>query len=428
MRLRTLLPALVAGATACARAAAGQLELSAPVSVSAHTSVGAAPILALAPDGRRTVAWVSAPDGGTDGRLYVATDDGPPAEVTDTLGPIEAHGESPPKLAYGADGRLHAIYVVARVVPGRRFPQSALRHVSSDDGGRTWTPPASVTDDSVFGSHNFHSLYAGPDGTVYVAWLDGRHGRSATYVASSTDGGRSWSPNVRVAQGESCPCCRTAIAAGSDGTVYLAWRAVLPGSVRDVVVSRSDDRGLTWSEPVTVHDDGWVFDGCPHAGPSLQVGADGRLHVAWWTGREGAAGVRYAQSADGARTFAPPVDIGVADFSRPAHAQVALGADDRVVVAWDDGTLRTPRVTVRASRDGGRTFGPPVPVSEEGRAATFPVLAVDGRHVSVAWSEQSREAADHAAAHAPDMKDPSAVKGLNAVGEQRVLMRAGDLP
>lgn len=401
------------------------VALGESVRVSAHTTVGAAPIMALAPDGDRTVAWVSAPDGGSDGRLYVATGDAPPVELGDALGPIEAHGESPPKLAYGPDGALHAIYVVAKVVPGRRFPLSALRYVRSDDRGATWSPAVSVTDDSVFGSHNFHSLHAAPDGGVLVAWLDGRHGKSATYVTRSADGGRTWAPNVRVELGEACPCCRTAIASGPDGATYLAWRTVLPGNVRDVVIARSTDAGLTWSEPLRVHADGWVFDGCPHAGPSVQVDGAGRVHVAWWTGKEGAAGVWYARSADGARTFDAPVALGVADISRPAHVQLALGDDDLVVAAWDDGTLERPEVLVRVSRDGGRAFGAPVMVSEAGRVATFPVLAVAGRQLSVAWAEQSPDAADHAAAHAPDMRDPTAVKGLGRVGEQQVMLRTG---
>ena len=403
------------------------VALGEPAAVSAHTAVGTAPILAIAPDGGRTVAWVSAPDGGTDGRLYVATDDAAPTELRDALGPIEPHGEAPPKLAYGPDGALHAIYVVGKEAPGRRFPLSALRHVRSADGGRTWSEPASVADDALFGSHNFHALHAASDGTVYVAWLDGRHGKSATYVTRSTDGGRTWAPNVRVSMGESCPCCRTAIAAGADGAVYLAWRTVLPGNVRDVVVARSADRGLTWSAPVRVHADDWVFEGCPHAGPSLQVDAAGRVHVAWWTGKEGAAGVWYARSDDGARTFAAPVALGVGELSRPAHAQLALGADGLVVAAWDDGTLETPAVVLRVSHDGGRTFGAPLTASPPDVAATYPVLALADRRVSVAWSEQTRAAAHHAAAHAPDMKDPKAVKGLGRVGESRVVVRAGEV-
>ena len=82
---------------------------------------------------------------------------------------------------------------------------------------------------------------------------------------------------------------------------------------------------------------------------------------------------------------------------------------------------------LRVSRDGGRSFGDALPVSEAGRAATFPVVALRERTLSVAWAEQSREAADHAAMHAPNMKDPRAVKGLSAVGESVVLLRSGEV-
>jgi hypothetical protein len=416
-------------ATACTRAPS--LTLSAAEPVSAPTAVGTAPMFAVAPSGAEAVAWISAPAGGTDGRLYVALRGRAPVELTDPLGPIEAHGEAPPKLVYGPDGVLNALYVVGKVVPGARFPLGALRFTRSTDGGAHWSAPVSITDDSVFGSHNFHALHAAADGTLYAAWLDGRSGRSAVYITSSRDGGRTWAPNHRVATGEACPCCRTAIATAPDGTVYLAWRMVFPGSVRDVVVARSEDHGATWSAPVRVHEDRWVFDACPHAGPSLQVDAGGAVHIAWWTGKEGSAGVFYARSTDRGASFSPPAALGAARFSRPAHVQLALGPARTVIAAWDDGTVRVPRVVLRVSRDGGATFAPVQAASAPGRAATFPVLAVAGSDeaptVTIAWSEQSADAAARAARAHPNMKDPNAVMGLEAVGEAQVLVRRGAL-
>jgi hypothetical protein len=54
-----------------------------------------------------------------------------PAVLQDSLGPIEPHGESPPKLAYASDGSLYMLYVVVKLVPGRRFPAAALRFARS---------------------------------------------------------------------------------------------------------------------------------------------------------------------------------------------------------------------------------------------------------------------------------------------------------
>ena len=408
------------------RDAGARTTLSEPETVSASTTVGAAPMFALSPSSKRAVAWVSAPGGGTDGRLYVSAG-GPPSELRDSLGPIEPHGEAPPKLAYAPDGSLYALYAVAKVVPGRRFPMSSLRLAKSADDGQTWTSPVTIASDSAFGTRNFHALHAGSDGALYVAWLEASQGKSKTFLTRSTDAGTTWSTPALADTAQSCPCCRTAIATARDGTLYLAWRTVLPGNVRDVVVARSTDHGATWATPVRVHEDNWVFDGCPHAGPSMQVDSSGMVHIAWWTGKQGAAGTWYARSTDKAASFEAPVALGVGEFSAPAHVQLALGPDRTVVAVWDDGTVKTPKVVMRVSHDNGRSFSEPTLVSSEGRAATFPVLALRDKDVTIAWSEQSHAEHDHAKEMAPNMKDPKAVKGLSSVGESAVRVRTGRL-
>jgi hypothetical protein len=419
---RVLLASVVTlAAAACGRASA---EFGPPRALSNTTTVGAAPMFAVSPKGDEAAAWISAPGGGTDGSLYVSVNGAAPAIIRDTLGPIEPHGESPPKLAYAPDGSLSALYVVGKVIPGRRFPAAAMRFVRSPDGGRTWSPPATVTDDSVFGAHNFHALHASADGTLFVSWLDGREGKSAVFLTRSTDGGKTWEPNRRIAEGEACPCCRTAIATGAGGVVYLAWREVADGNVRDIVVAKSTDGGRTFGPSSRVHADGWVYDGCPHAGPSLLVDAKGRVHAAWWTGKEGAAGVWYARSDDGER-FGEPVALGVAKRSSPSHVQLAFGAGDVVVAAWDDGTSGHRRALMRVSRDGGASFAATSVLSDAGDAATFPVLAVRGDSVTVAWTSQSEVSYDKAERERPDMKMRGMMMPLPAVGEARVIVRRG---
>ena len=151
----------------------------------------------------------------------------------------------------------------------------------------------------------------------------------------------------------------------------------------------------------------------------------GRVHIAWWTGKQGAAGVWYAHSDDGARTFAAPVPLGVAEFSRPAHVQLALGGENRLIAAWDDGTLATPRVVVRTSKDGGATWSPTATLSDSGRTAGFPVIAAHGDRMAVAWSQQRGAAPEHDM-HM-DMKDPNMKMPLSAVGDAEVLVRRGTL-
>lgn len=394
------------------------------VVASASTSVGATPMFAVSARGDHVLSWV-APGADSVERLHVevrGADGGTVSSVvSDPLGSIEPHGEAPPQVVIAADGTIYGLYTVGRDV-GKRFPESALRLVRSDDGGRTWSDPVSVNEGEAFGSHNFHALLAGEDGSVHATWLSNVQGRSGVMVRSSTDGGRHWSPTVAAHDAPACPCCRTGLARDAAGRLYASWRKVFDGDVRDVAVIRSDDGGTSWSEPVRPRADGWVFPGCPHAGPSLKVRRNGVLHIAWWTGKAGEAGVWYARSTDQGVTWqAQPLAIG--EESLPAHAQLALTEDGRVVVVYDDGLGERPRVMLRASADDGRRFGPALPLSDPALAATFPVLAIVGDSVHVAWSQMS-DAAHHAAqAERPDMDDPAARMPLPRVGQQEVLVR-----
>jgi len=412
---------IVAVAFACTACTSAVPEFGAAERVSESTGVGAAPMFATSSDGREAIAWVSARDGGSDGVLHVRVGD-VQSDLRDSLGPIEPHGEAPPKLAWSVDGSLHALWVVGKVVPGRRFPVSALRHAVSRDGGASWDAPTTVTDDTlVFGSHNFHALHAAADGGIIAAWLDGRAGVSAAYLARSDDNGQTWGSNVRISMGEACPCCRTAIASAADGSVWVAWRTVLEGDVRDIVVARSRDGGRTFAEAKRVHADNWVFAGCPHAGPSLIADAKGRLHIAWWTGAEGRAAAWYARADDG-ETFSAPQALSAIGTPRPVHVQLAVSGDT-VLATWDDDVGDGMRVYSRLSLDGGARFSPAVALSAVGEAASFPVAGLAAGRATVAWTQKSAEAHDHEEASRPNMRDPKAVMGLPTVGQAAVVVR-----
>src|SRR5690606_15785307 len=203
---------------------------------------------------------------------------------------------------------------------GRRFPASDLRFAASSNGGHTFTSTRTVNDDAggLPSSHTFHDMVVAPDGTIVVSWIDSRDpdraaaaaaaGKPLSSLADTTsdirvaisgDGGKSCSPGIIVDENP-CPCCRVSVAVGADGMVYVAWRKLFAGDVRDVVVARAKLPGLLFEKPVRVHEDDWIFPGCPHAGPSIAVDDANRLHVAWYTGREDRQGLWYTSSDDGA--------------------------------------------------------------------------------------------------------------------------------
>jgi hypothetical protein len=349
------------------------------------------------------VVWVEKRGDTSNVVLATVTRDGrplrAPVRVNATPGDASTHDQAPPQVAVGPGGEVYVAWQKSTEVPGRMYPISDLRFAYSTDGGRSFSPTLTVNDDAggLPTSHSFHNLAVAGDGTVYVGWLDGRaeeaarkrepnegHGHdtsgpgSEIRVASWKPGDTGFTPSVRV-DGNVCPCCRASLAVGSDGTVYVAWRKIYTGDVRDVVVARSDDRGRTFSSPVKVHADGWVFHGCPHAGPSLAVDGRGRLFASWYTGKEGQQGLYYAVSEDGGKSFDDPVTLVADDFVPVAQARLAAGQDG-VWAAWGD-----PRGSNQVHI--GRLDDTSVAEAGQPEAGSIPSIAFVGDRGAVAWRD-----------------------------------------
>ena len=265
--------------------------------------------------------------------------------------------------------------------------------------GAPFQEPVRVTDKTHPSFTGFSALGVAPNGDVYVVWLDGRSptetkGTFSVYVARSSDRGASFGTNVQVASG-ACPCCRPRVAFGGDGEVYVFWRKVFPGQVRDMVASVSADQGATFASPVRVAEDDWRINGCPESGP-VATAAGGRMYVAWMTETDRRrAGVEISWSDDHGKTFARPVlaSRGVLDANHPSLSATESGAllvfqgrGERKDGDWSP--LRPHLVTI--SPDG--SISRPMPVAEGTGSAAYPVVAAGGAgRAFVVWAESSEK-------------------------------------
>jgi hypothetical protein len=295
-----------------------------PVQLSAPGIDAAEPVIAAARDGSFYVAWVNHDAKQADVMLARFNDageiQGSAVRVNKQAGAATAWRGDQPSLAVAPDGAVHVLWTV-RVDAGEKHGTDVYLS-SSTDRGQSFATEVKVNDDKATGAHGMHSLAIAGDGRIYAAWLDernvhkpepsvkgeGHHMESNRdlYFTYSTDGGRTFSANKKVAS-DACPCCKTSLTVSADGTVYAGWRQVLPGSFRHIAVAGSTDGGKNFSKPVIVSDDHWVLQGCPVSGPSLSVDrASGNLKVVWFAAGEGsAAGVYFAESKDKGQSFTP---------------------------------------------------------------------------------------------------------------------------
>jgi hypothetical protein len=168
-----------------------------------------------------------------------------------------------PAVAFGPDGTA---YFACFGYQGTSPYNVALLISRSTDGGRTWLtggPRQPLTLVSVFQSNGISkgstgqfpdhdAITVGPDGTVYATWAQfhGNGSNSPVWVSTSTDGGRSFSPAVKVTSGTTRSDQDQRIVTAPDGTAYLTFdNSVQGGKGTAMFVSKSTNRGATWSTP-----------------------------------------------------------------------------------------------------------------------------------------------------------------------------------
>lgn len=311
----------------------------------------------FAPDGSLLVAAKQ----GEHVMVYRSADEGKtwsaPVAVNAQPEAISADGENRPKIAFAADGGL----LVSWTHPFPKPNTGSVRLARSADGQR-FSPPLTVHLDTAIITHRFESMLTLPDNRVILAWIDKRDLESAKasktpytgaaiYAAMSTDGGRSFQPEYKLAD-HSCECCRVTSAIDRDGAPLFMWRHVYAPNERDHAITRLKPDG-TAENVMRATFDRWKVDGCPHHGPSLVVDEKGIRHAVWFNQKDGEGRVFYGRpeisaknEIDGQRTVGGP---------RAAHADMAA-AGGKLAIAWKEFDGERTQLRAMISSDGGHSF------------------------------------------------------------------------
>lgn len=387
---------LVLFAAPPARGAAPVVSPEFPVTATDLRSPAAnnSPVLVADPRDRRFVVAANrldAPDYGCS--LHVSGDGGRgwiPAALPELPAPAEKCYA--PEVAFDGRGRL---FVLALGLRGLGNEPAGVWLTVSSDRGRTFEPPWLVLGPEKYMVRMAIDPAAGDGGRIHLVWLDAGGDaplaglpptRNPIVAAHSDDGGRTFSAPAEVSDPERRRVVAPALALGPDGAVSVAYFD-LEGDIRDyqglegpvwpepwtLVVTTSGDGGDTFG-PGAVVDDGLlpaarvmlIFTMPP---PSLVAHRE-RLHVAWSDARHGDADVFASRSTDGGRTWGPPVrvnDSAVGDGADQFLPRLSVAPDGRLDVVFldrrhDPDNLRND-ATYTYSTDGGRGFAPNLRVS-----------------------------------------------------------------
>lgn len=183
------------------------------------------PNAAVAPNGDVYVAWLNVDvtaaqdtnatlyvDKSTDGGLNWGTDvavyqgfNSCPAHLSKGPGIAawdDARARSFPSMAVSPSNSNHVYIVYAEDTTTGDRDEGDIYLVRSTDGGATWPHRVQINSDGTTTDQFEPWIAVKSDGTIDVAWFDRRNDPNDTlwdvYVAKSTDGGATFSTNVRV--------------------------------------------------------------------------------------------------------------------------------------------------------------------------------------------------------------------------------------
>jgi hypothetical protein len=270
-------------------------------------------------------------------------------------------------------------------------PQAILVSRSKDGGG-TWSEPITLlrdTDPNV--SDEGDSITADPvdHGFVYAVW-DRLDFNSPTlliqgpiWFSRTTNGGALWESARKIYDpGLDASTIANQIAVLPNGDLVDLFvrftNESKPPTVNDLVVGviRSQDKGITWSQPIIVNTLQSILVVDPKTQEPVRTGdaipdiavdrKTGTIYLVWQDARFSSGlrdGIALSKSTDGGLTWSAPVQVNQAPRVQAFTAAVDVASNGTIGVTYydfrkdtnDPGVLLTNYWQIR-SRDGGATW------------------------------------------------------------------------
>ncbi len=367
-------------------------ELDLPVGQGAQE-----PSLFAMDDGRILMSWTEPAKQGFAVRTAIGNRSGWTEPQTAVLsGNLFVNWADFPSIAAFADGTLAVHWLIKN---GPSYYGYDMNISLSPDDGRTWGDAIVPHRDATQSQHGFATLLPVAQNRLMAIWLDGRayntgatgaaYGAftNASQLRMTTIGSDGSLSNDTLLDARTCSCCQTSAAVTGNGIVLVVYRDRTADEVRDISVVRLVDGA--WSEPASIHADGWEISGCPVNGPAIDTAGE-RAVVAWFTAADDVPIVNVAFSDDAGESFGSAIRI---DMGEAAGRVDVLHLDDgSALVSWVEWTDAGEALLVcRTLPESGCSDPQEITLSDAAGSINFPRMVLTGDGVYIAWTQPLSE-------------------------------------
>src|SRR5215217_6381365 len=170
--------------------------------------------------------------------------------------------------------------------------------------------------------------------------------------------------------------------AARNNNVYVLWEESMPSDYRnyDIFLKNSVDNGSTFGSPVNLSNNSGFSE-------HPQIAAyNNNVYAIWADDTSGNREVLFTRSEDNGSSFFGTIKNLSNSTSDSFNQEIAVFGDNVYVIWLDQDEGDKAKILLKASDDGGVTFGRTVNISSNANDETFPKVAAYKDSVYIAWN------------------------------------------
>ena len=167
-----------------------------------------------------------------------------------------------------------------------------------------------------------------------------------------------------------------------NNNVYVLWQDSMPSGNRnyDIFIKNSVDNGNTFGSPVNLSNNSGFSE-------HPQIAAyNNNVYAIWADDTSGNREVLFTRSEDNGSSFFGTIKNLSNSTSDSFNHEIAVFGDNVYVIWLDRAEGDNAKILLKASDDGGATFGRTVNISSNANDETFPKVAAYKDSVYIAWN------------------------------------------
>jgi hypothetical protein len=277
-----------------------------------------------------------------------------------------------PAVAVNASGHIHVVW--QDKTPGNY----EIYYKKSTDGGASWTANVKLTTNT--GASKNPAIAVDNSGYLHVVWQDDTPGNAEIYYRKSTNGGATWSTAARLtstAGASECP----AAAVDSAGHIHVVWQDSTTGNA-EIYYKRSTNGGANWTANVR-----FTTNAGASKNPAIAIDPSGYLHVVWQDDTPGNADIYYKRSTNGGASWSANSKL-TSNSGASECPAIAVSSAGYLHVVWQDSTPGNAEIYYKKSVNSGGTWSASTRLTWTGGVSKNAAIGIDSsNYLHLLWQD-----------------------------------------